>query len=118
MLTVRQALDLALSLPATTEQDHHGINSFRVKGRIFATVPDAQHLRVMLGPEEVIAAVTAYPTCCEPFYWGSRLACVVVSLNEASPELLRDLLMEAWCRKAPKSMAHSFIEATDRPSRS
>ncbi len=115
MLTVRQARDLALSLPATTEQDHHGINSFRVKGRIFATVPDAEHLRVMLGAEEVIAAVTAYPTCCEPFYWVSRLACVVVSLNEASPELVRDRLMEAWCRKAPRRMVRKFIEDVGAP---
>ena len=40
MTTLRRARQLALALPEATEQDHHGMASFRVRGKIFATVPD------------------------------------------------------------------------------
>jgi len=40
-----QARSLALSLPEATEQDHHGMPSFRVRGKIYATVPDDEHIR-------------------------------------------------------------------------
>ena len=39
----------ALSLPETQEQIHHGMPSFRVRGKIFATMADADHIRVMAG---------------------------------------------------------------------
>jgi hypothetical protein len=39
MSTLGKARSLALALPGVTEEDHHGITSFRVDGKIFATVP-------------------------------------------------------------------------------
>jgi hypothetical protein len=42
MLTLSEARRLALSFAEVTEEDHHGIPSFRVRGKIFATVPDAE----------------------------------------------------------------------------
>jgi len=94
---------LALSLPETTEEDHHGMASFRIRGRIFATVPDAEHVRVMASEEDIHAAV-AESRSCEPFYWGKRLACVVVDLASCPPALVRELLWGAWERKAPKRL--------------
>ena len=39
----------ALSLPATTEEPHFDMSSFRVRGKIFATVPpDGEHLHVFV----------------------------------------------------------------------
>ena len=37
-VTADEARALALSLPEAVEQDHHGRPSFRVGGRIFATL--------------------------------------------------------------------------------
>lgn len=105
MSTLRQARELALALPEATESDHHGITSFRVRGKIFATVPDPGHIRIMVDENEIRAAVAENPTVCEEFYWGKRLACVVVALKPATPTLLRELLSEAWLRKAPHSAA-------------
>ena len=51
MLTLAEARRLALSFAEVTEEDHHGIPSFRVLGKIFATVPDDAHVRVMLDPD-------------------------------------------------------------------
>jgi hypothetical protein len=62
----------------------------------------------MLSEEEITAAVTENPACCGALYWGSRLACVVVTLKATNVDLLRDFLVEAWYRKAPKNLAREF----------
>jgi hypothetical protein len=100
--------DLALALPEVAEADHHGITSFRIHGRIFATLPNAGHMRIMLDENEIRGAVAENPAACEEFYWGKRLACVVVALEPASSKLLRELLTDAWLRKAPRSLAARF----------
>jgi hypothetical protein len=74
MTTLAQARALALGLPEATEPDHHGMVSFRVRGKIFATVPDDTHLRVMVDEMEIRAAVAENPNACQEFYWGKRLA--------------------------------------------
>jgi hypothetical protein len=99
-----QARDLALRLPEATEQDHHGIPSFRVRGRIFATAPDDRHLRIMAPEEEIRAAVAEDPAAYSEFWWGSRLACVVVRLDRADPEQVAELITDAWRRKAPRRL--------------
>ena len=44
-MTPDEARRLALALPESAEQDHHGFPSFRIRGRIFATLPDDTHVR-------------------------------------------------------------------------
>jgi hypothetical protein len=90
----------ALALPEATEQDHHGMPSFRVGNKIFATVPDDGHLRIMVDEAEILAAVAENPALCEPVYWGKRLSCVAVDIRTAPPALVKELLTEAWRRKA------------------
>lgn len=80
------------------------MDSFRVRGRIIATVPDEAHLRVMAGEAEILAAVAEYPEFCAPYYWGSRLACVVVTLGPAPAAVVRELLSEAWRSRAPVAL--------------
>ena len=108
MVTLDQVRQLALSLPESTEQDHHGMISFRVRGKIFATVPDVDHIRIMVAEPQVVAAVAENPATCEEFYWGRRLACVVVELEAARPDLVRELVTEAWIRKAPGRLAREL----------
>lgn len=54
-VTVDEARRLALFLPQVTEQDHHGMASFRIRGKIFAAVLHDQHLRVMVDEDEIRA---------------------------------------------------------------
>jgi hypothetical protein len=110
--TPERARRLALSLPEVTEQDHHGMNSFRVRNKIFATVPDADHMRIMVDEPEILAAVAEDPASCEAMYWGKRLACVVVNVRRARVQLLRELLTESWLRKAPKTLAGALGDDT------
>jgi hypothetical protein len=107
-LTVEDARRIALSLPDATEEDHHGMASFRIHGKIFATVPDQQHLRVMVDESEIHAAVSENPAVFRELYWGKRLACLVVDLSGAPPRQVRELLEAAWRRKAPGALAHQL----------
>ncbi len=108
MTTHESVRRFALALPEATEQDHHGMVSFRVGTRIFATVPDDDHVRIMVDESEILAAVAENPRVCEPFYWGKRLSCVVVDTRTAPPQLVRELLTEAWRRKAPARLTTGF----------
>ncbi len=110
-ITAGEARNLALSLPEVTEQDHHGMNSFRVRNKIFATVPDDEHIRIMVDEHETLAAVAEDPTSYDAFYWGARLACLVVDLRAAERDRVRELLTEAWLRKAPPGLARRFRES-------
>jgi hypothetical protein len=87
---------IALSLPGAVEQDHHGRPSFRVGGRIFATLWSEERMNVMLDEGGIRTALDRAPEACIEVWWGKRLAAVGVLLEQAEPELLRELLEEAW----------------------
>lgn len=100
-MNLAEVAALALELPEAVEQDHHGMRSFRVSSKIFATVPDEHHVRIMLDQEDILAAVAGDPRACSELWWGKRLACVVVEIERAPRPLIKELLEAAWHRKAP-----------------
>lgn len=108
MLTLEDARDIALGLPEVTEQDHHGMASFRLRGSVLATVPDDRTLRVMLDEDAIRAAVAENDGVCTPVMWGSRLSAVGVDLVAADPALVQELLTDAWRRRAPRALLASF----------
>jgi hypothetical protein len=99
MISPEQARNLALALPEAIEQDHHGRPSFRINGRIFATLWDEDHMNVMADEAGVLTAVQSSPGTCAEVWWGKRLAAARVTLSAAEPELLGELLEDAWERK-------------------
>ncbi len=103
-VTPDEARLLALSLPEAAEQDHHGRPSFRVGGKIFATLWDDVRMNVMLDEGGILTAVDQAPECCEPVWWGKRLAAVGVTLPRADQSYLRELLVDAWEGKAPQAL--------------
>jgi hypothetical protein len=100
LVTADDARALALALPGATEEDHHGRPSFRVRGKIFATLWTPTALNVMADDELILAAVSTWPGTCSPRPWGARLAAVQIDLEAAEPSLVEDLLEAAWSRKA------------------
>jgi hypothetical protein len=104
MISRDQARELALALPEAVEQGHHGFPSFRVGGKIFATLRDEGYMNVMLDEAGIRTAVEAEPTTCEEIWWGKRLAAVRVDLGRVDAELLASLLADAWEGKAPKRL--------------
>jgi hypothetical protein len=103
-VTAAQARRLALALPETVEQDHHGRPSYRVEGKIFASQWDEHHLNVMLDEGGILTAVQAEPETCTEVWWGKRLAAVRVDLRRVDEALLADLLADAWERRAPRRL--------------
>ena len=99
MPSTADARRIALSLPEAVEQDHHGRPSFRVAGKIFATLWDEEHMNVMLDEPGIHTAVEAHPGICAEVWWGKRLAAVRVDLRAAGEDLLADLLADAWERR-------------------
>ncbi len=112
MLKRRDVRTLALSLPESIEADHHGFPSFRVAKKIFATLPDDEHVHVMLGPDETDAAVATDPKAFEELWWGKKLSGVRVNLAAADRTRFVALLVEAWKRKAPRKLAAAFDRAS------
>jgi hypothetical protein len=104
VVSQQQARSLALGLPETIEQDHHGRPSFRVAGKIFATLWDEDHMNVMLDEAGILTAAQREPETCTEFWWGKRLGAVHVNLARVAPDRLADLLTDAWERKAPSSV--------------
>lgn len=104
MVSAARVREIALSMPETTEQDHHGFPSYRVRGKIFATLPDARHAHVMVDEGGIHAAVSEQPRACTEKWWGKRLAAVRVDLGTVDERLLIELLTDAWRRKAPRTL--------------
>jgi hypothetical protein len=105
MTSLERARALALSLPEATEEPHHDMSSFRVRGKIFATVPpDGEHLHVFLDEPEAAAWVSEHPDGYELLRWGKRVSGLRVTLGEAPDDQVRELLEESWHRRAPKQL--------------
>jgi hypothetical protein len=99
-----EARALALALPDAVEQDHHGRPSFRVGGKIFATLWSEERMNVMLDEGGIRTAVEETPAVCSEVWWGKRLSAVAVSLRRADACLLRELLADAWEHRTGKRL--------------
>lgn len=104
MIAADEVRRLALSHPEAYEADHHGLPSFRVTTKIFATLPDDEHLHVMVGEDEIRALARDRPAVYQEVWWGKRLTCVRVNLDEADRAEVAELLTDAWGRKAPRRL--------------
>jgi hypothetical protein len=100
-----------LSLPETTEEPHFEKSSFRVKGKILATVPEGgKHLHVNVDPLELEALVAADPDAYERIVWGKGEVSdwLRVTLAKAERDVVCGLLEDAWRRKAPKRVLQAY----------
>ena len=105
-VTPEEVRRLALALPEATEAPHHDRTSFRVGGKIFATMPpDGDSVNVMLGEEESRAATDEAPGVVELLWWGRRLSGVRIVLAGVDPALVAELLEDGWQRRAPRAVA-------------
>lgn len=99
------ARKLALALPEAVEAPHHQYTSFRVRGKIFATMPsEGQVLHLFVDDEQRDRALTLYGDACEVLMWGARIAGLRLHLDRATPAAVRELLRQAWAAKAPKAL--------------
>lgn len=104
-MNVKQVRRLALALPEVSEEPHFHLASFRVKGKVFATLAlDGSFLNVFVedAQREMMAAVD--PKAYESLWWGKKIAYLHVHLAAAKVRDVAALLRSAWERKAPKKL--------------
>jgi hypothetical protein len=110
-MTIEDFRRMALSFPESTEGSHMDHPDFRVRGKIFATIPDPKKLRgmVKLTPEQQQDFVRDAPRIFEPVKggWGLRGA-TYINLKLAKKALRRLALTSAWLNTAPKPLAKKF----------
>ena len=95
----------ALSLPEAAEAPHFNYASYRVRGKIFVTVPPEQeHIHVFVADEERDRALALDPDFLEKLHWGSTVVGLRVALAAAKPAVVKQLVRQAWMRKAPKAL--------------
>jgi hypothetical protein len=119
-MKLSEARSYAMSLGEVTEQPHHELSSFRVRGKIFATVPPSgTHLHLFPSEEVREQAFAMYPEFAEKVLWGGKVAGIRVTLAAAQPAVVKSLLLASWRYKAPKSLLGAVVEAapTVRPAR-
>jgi hypothetical protein len=105
MMSLEDASAFALSLPEATEEPHFDMSSFRVRGKIFATVPpDGTCLHVFVDEQEIAASVSEDPAAFEPLRWGKAVRGLRIHLAHAPAGRVRELLTDSWRRKAPKRL--------------
>jgi hypothetical protein len=97
---------IALSLPETVEQPHFEKTSFRVRGKIFATLtPDGERLWLKLPPEIKEALRQSDPEAILPLpgAWD-RGGSTLIAIRRMEAAKLADLVRLAWRQVAPKSL--------------
>jgi hypothetical protein len=95
----------ALSLPEVVEAPHFDYGSFRIRGKMVATVPPGGELLHVFVPEEIREpALAMYPGFLEKLTWGAKVIGVRVHLPEADAAVVKRLVRQAWEHKAPKRL--------------
>ena len=98
-----------MSLPEVVEQPHFDSASFRIRGRIFATIPaQGDRVHVFVPESDVHEAVAEQPAWCEELWWGKRLSGLRIALPDADAAGVNELIIDAWRFKAPKRLVAAF----------
>ena len=101
----------ALSLPEANEEPHFESASFRVRGKIFATLPPGGARMNIFVAEDVRAPlIAANPETFQALHWGAKVVGVAVVLARADAAAVNRLLRLSWAGKAPKRLAASHQE--------
>jgi hypothetical protein len=108
MVTLEEVREIALCLIEAEEALHHDMPSFRVRGKLFATVPDSAHLNVMITDDDVPLAVAMGKRAVAELWWGKRRSGVTIDLTLASRTVVSELLEQAWRRRAPKMLVYEL----------
>jgi hypothetical protein len=95
----------ALALPGVVEAPHFKAASFRVGGKIFATLmPEGDVLNVFVAEEQRETALALHPEAVEKLFWGNKAVGLTIFLAKTDQAMLSGLLQQAWHCKAPRSV--------------
>jgi hypothetical protein len=106
--TVDDFRRLALALPEAVEGAHMGHADFRVRNRIFATLPGGALGVVKTTRDDGEALAAANAAIYEAKPWGPT-TWLRICLPAADAGEVADLVAEAWCIVAPKRLVAAYV---------
>jgi hypothetical protein len=87
----------ALALDAVTEEPHHDYSSFRVRGKIFVTIPPHEEfIHVFVGEEDRERYLAMHPEFTEKLFWGSKALGLRVRIDGATPSVVKSMVSRAY----------------------
>jgi len=109
MTTPEELRQLALSLPEVEERETWGHPTFRVRSKIFATLSaDERVAGVKASLEDQEELIASDPETFAVASYTGRFGWVSVQLSSVDPEGMRELVIEAWRRTAPKRLVAAY----------
>ncbi|MFB4305286.1 MmcQ/YjbR family DNA-binding protein [Actinomadura sp. GTD37] len=106
-MSVELFLEVAHGLPEVAENESFGgMTSFRVRGKSFGYLNEAEETAMLKATRDEQAALVAEaPDVFSPSWASGRFAWVNVNLREVDADELAELTTEAWRLSAPKRLA-------------
>jgi hypothetical protein len=112
MVSATQMRELALALPGAEERETWGHPTFRVRDKIFASMDEGGAIAtVKASPEDQEALVGANPQTFSVASHVGRFGWTTIRLARIDRDELRELVVEAWRRTAPKRTVAAFDTA-------
>ena len=113
-MNAEDARRLALELPEAIEKSHFGKPDFRVRNRVYATLPEDAIAVVKLTPDQQELLASSEPAIFQPVNggWG-RQGWTRISLAAADEPTLRSALALAWRNTAPAPLRKTFDLSAD-----
>ena len=103
--------EIGARLPEVEQGTWYGTPALKVRGKGFARLREDGALVVMIDILEREALMQENP---ETFYITphyQEYPAMLVDLDQVDGEELRELVIESWCRKAPKRLLRAWEEA-------
>ena len=108
-MQISQLRRYAMSLPEVTEEPHFQYNSFRVRGKIFVTVPpDEEYVHIFVPEQQRELALALDSDFLEKLFWGDKVVGLRATLGTAEPGVIKQLVSQAWASKAPKGLLGNY----------
>ncbi|XVQ84626.1 MmcQ/YjbR family DNA-binding protein [Microbispora siamensis] len=107
-VSVEEFLAMLARLPEVSQSEGGEWISLKVRGKGFGYLWErTETVGLKSTIEEQIALVAERPEVFEPQFTAGRFGWVVVHLEKIDPDELFELVTEAWCLTAPKSLVEA-----------
>ncbi|MHB0954551.1 MAG: MmcQ/YjbR family DNA-binding protein [Allorhizobium sp.] len=105
-MTEDEIAAIALALPGASQSAHFGKRDFRVRGKVFLTLPRPGEAVIKLSPDQQALGIATAPDVLAPVpgAWGLK-GWTVLRYGACEPAHAADLIQKAWATVAPRSVA-------------